>query len=130
MFLGTSTNIPDGWALCDGTNDTPDLIDKFIVGAGDIYGIGNTGGSADSVTLEHAHNVFINQGGSHTHTITRGSSCCGSSAASNGNGSSVTTQPAGSHSHSSITVEPTGVDGTDKNIPPYYGVLYIIKEAN
>ncbi|MEW6491438.1 MAG: hypothetical protein AB1589_02645 [Cyanobacteriota bacterium] len=34
MWSGRSDNIPDGWALCDGNNSTPDLRSRFIVGAG------------------------------------------------------------------------------------------------
>lgn len=33
MWSGTIATIPANWALCDGTNSTPDLRDKFIVGA-------------------------------------------------------------------------------------------------
>lgn len=33
MWSGTVATIPTGWVLCDGTNSTPDLRDKFIVGA-------------------------------------------------------------------------------------------------
>ena len=42
--------IPDGWVLCNGENGTPDLRDRFIVGSGNRYSIGNTGGE-DRVTL-------------------------------------------------------------------------------
>lgn len=43
--------IPTGWHICDGTNGTPDLRDRFIVGAGRSYGIGATGG-ANTVSIE------------------------------------------------------------------------------
>lgn len=49
-FRGAIADIPDGWQLCDGTNGTPDLRNLFIVGAGDDYAVGATGG-ADEVTL-------------------------------------------------------------------------------
>ena len=54
--------IPDGWVLCNGENGTPDLRDRFIVGSGNRYSIGNTGGE-DRVTLnidqipEHKHDA-------------------------------------------------------------------------
>ena len=34
MWSGSAETIPTGWALCDGTNGTPDLTDRFILGAG------------------------------------------------------------------------------------------------
>lgn len=45
QWSGSLVSIPAGWALCDGNNGTPDLTDKFIVGAGDTYNPGNTGGA-------------------------------------------------------------------------------------
>ena len=33
MWSGVAETIPQGWALCDGTNGTPDLRDKFVLGA-------------------------------------------------------------------------------------------------
>lgn len=60
MWSGAIKNIPAGWALCDGTQGTPDLQDKFIVGAGNTYNVGTTGG-VERVSLtvdqlpEHSH---------------------------------------------------------------------------
>ncbi len=73
MWSGSIANIPAGWALCDGTNGTPNLQNRFVVGAGDSYAVGATGG-ADSVTLTEsqipAHNHVASSGnaGSHNHT--------------------------------------------------------------
>lgn len=49
MWAGSIGSIPLGWYLCDGNNGTPDLRDRFIVGAGSSYAVNATGGSA-SVT--------------------------------------------------------------------------------
>jgi microcystin-dependent protein len=46
MWYGQLTQIPAGWALCDGNNGRPDLRDRFIVGAGAGYSLGDTGGTA------------------------------------------------------------------------------------
>ena len=46
MWSGSAETIPTGWALCDGTNGTPDLTDRFILGAGKAYQPGATGGAA------------------------------------------------------------------------------------
>ena len=79
MWSGAVNAIPTGWLLCNGQNGTPDLRDRFIVGAGSTYGVGNTGG-ANSVTLteaqlpSHTHTVtsvgVTNTVGAHTHSIT------------------------------------------------------------
>ena len=49
-WYGDKANIPDGFALCDGTKGTPDLRNRFLVGAGNNYALGDTGGE-DQVTL-------------------------------------------------------------------------------
>src|SRR5699024_9581876 len=74
MWSGSTTSsIPAGWALCNGSNGTPDLRDRFIVGAGGDYGAGNTGG-ANSVTLTtaqipaHNHSASTGSNGSHNHS--------------------------------------------------------------
>lgn len=80
IWWGSLANIPAGFQLCDGTNGTLDLRDKFIVGAGDTYETGDTGGS-NSVTLgvdhipPHAHDYSgsMAPAGGHTHTLTFGS---------------------------------------------------------
>ena len=45
MWSGATNAVHSGWALCDGNNGTPNLKDRFIVGAGQSYGVGNTGGN-------------------------------------------------------------------------------------
>lgn len=47
MWSGTIVAIPTGWVLCDGANGTPNLRDRFIVGAGSTYNVGDTGGQSD-----------------------------------------------------------------------------------
>ena len=49
-WYGKSSDIPDGFALCDGTKGTPDLRNRFLVGAGSNYALGEMGGE-DQVTL-------------------------------------------------------------------------------
>jgi hypothetical protein len=65
MYSGSSTLIPSGWKLCDGTNGTPDLRDKFVVGAGSTYAVGGTGGS----NAAHSHSVSMSSSGTATGTI-------------------------------------------------------------
>ena len=44
LWSGLVSAIPIGWLFCNGTNGTPDLRDRFIVGAGNVYGINTIGG--------------------------------------------------------------------------------------
>lgn len=60
MWSGAANNIPAGWALCDGENSTPNLKDRFIVGAGGAYGVGSSGGEASVV-------LAVDQMPAHTH---------------------------------------------------------------
>lgn len=58
MWSGVITEIPEGWLLCAANNaPAPDLSDRFIIGAGDTYGIGDTGGDVGSGTTGPAGNV-------------------------------------------------------------------------
>jgi microcystin-dependent protein len=77
MWSGAVSAVPSGWALCNGSNGTPDLRDRFIVGAGTTYAVAATGGAA-TVTLtaaqlpSHAHAAGTLQaasGGAHTHAL-------------------------------------------------------------
>lgn len=62
LWSGSIASIPSGWLLCNGTSGTPDLRDRFVVGAGSTYAVGATGG-ATTVTLSTTNLP------SHTHTI-------------------------------------------------------------
>ena len=57
MWSGSTASIPSGWAICDGNNGTPDLRDRFVVGAGSTYGVNATGGSANAVLIAHSHSI-------------------------------------------------------------------------
>ena len=54
LWYGNTGNIPGGWVLCDGQNSTPDLRDRFVIGAGNNFTAGNTGGN-NSLTLTEAN---------------------------------------------------------------------------
>jgi microcystin-dependent protein len=72
LWSGTTSNVPSGWALCNGSNGTPDLRDRFVVGSGGAYNPGSTGG-ASTVTLtnsqipSHSHTANAGNSGNHTH---------------------------------------------------------------
>ena len=78
LWSGAANAIPSGFVLCNGSNSTPDLRDRFVVGAGSTYGVGDTGGSAN-VTLStaqipsHSHTTNNHShsfdAGNHTHSF-------------------------------------------------------------
>lgn len=62
-WAGDAGSLPTGWQLCDGTNGTPDLADRFLVGAGSTYALADVGGTITN-SLSHRHQVAA-----HTHAI-------------------------------------------------------------
>ena len=78
MWSGSSSSVPVGWLICDGTDGTPDLRSRFIIGAGSSYDAGAKGGSSVlqlslSNLPSHTHNVTASFVGeplaSHTHGV-------------------------------------------------------------
>jgi len=139
LWSGSIASIPAGWALCNGGNSTPDLRDRFLVGAGSTYAVNATGGSANAVVVQHTHTATssVTDPG-HNH--------------SNGNFNRLL-QVDGSGTVTSTNFDPTepnvlttgnilanttgitvstsiadaGGSGTNANLPPYYALAYIMK---
>lgn len=73
MWSGSIGSIPSGWRLCDGTGGTPDLRNKFVIGAGSTYAPSASGGTTSLTTSssgDHTHSGTISTAGDHTHTGT------------------------------------------------------------
>ncbi|PKM69186.1 MAG: hypothetical protein CVU95_00975 [Firmicutes bacterium HGW-Firmicutes-2] len=136
MWSGSIASIPDGWALCDGTNGTPNLRNRFIVGAGSSYVVNATGG-LDSVSLtvaelaSHNHVASTNTTGSHYHKLANSGSAgtiAGRSdlVAYNSINANMRTSTDGDHSHT-VTINNEGSGASHENRPPYYALAYIMK---
>lgn len=103
LWSGAIGTIPDGYLICDGTWGTPDLRDKFIVGAGDTYNPSDSGGS-----IQHTHDFT---GDGHIHDIPAGSGLQ--------TGVTVADETASSPA--------TGTTDNTNHLPPYYALAYIMK---
>lgn len=128
LFAGEISAIPAGWQLCDGTNGTPDLRNKFIIGAGNLYEVGATGGFKDQDVIQHSHSGSTSTIPNHQHSVFTSSGTTGTNGYMGADGfrdSGVSLGSAGSHSHSVTVNDVTGEDGTNKNLPPYFALSYI-----
>ena len=153
MWSGSLAAIPAGWAICDGTNSTPDLTDRFIVATGTTYTANGATGGQDSFTIaeanvpQHSHDSGTLAGtaesaGAHTHSYTD----IYPTSANSENGSfnqplgfsstatsSKTTGSAGAHTHTvDINSGSTGTYGSATptaidNRPAYYALAFIMK---
>lgn len=127
MWTGDIANVPAGWKVCDGTNGTPDLRNRFPVGAGSSYAVTRTGGTADAILVAHSHSVSAVGDHSHTFPVLQAQWGAATSNTTGGNYAqvgTVTTSGAGAHSHS-ISTE--GSSGVNANLPPYYAVHFLQK---
>lgn len=129
IWSGSQASIPTGWLLCNGTSSTPDLRDRFIVGAGSTYAVAASGGSANAILVSHTHTFTGTALATHLH---------GSGVASGGgNGSfyTATGSPEVNQINTSAVSAGTpagtnsteGSSGTNANLPPYYALCYIMK---
>lgn len=76
MWSGSVLGVPTGWALCNGANGTPDLRDRFVVGAGSSLSPGQFGGNVSLTTSSagtHTHSGSTSSTGAHTHSGATGS---------------------------------------------------------
>ena len=151
LWSGSVADIPSGWVLCDGTNSTPDLRNRFVVGAGDTYSVDGTGGN-NSTTLTNANlpaHTHSFSGNTNTASLTGSANNIGepfgnygnangifskSYSASSGTPQNADTSATGtlninaSHSHSfSGTTGSAGSGSSFDNRPAYYALAYIMK---
>lgn len=154
IWSGSAATIPVGWLLCNGTNGTPNLLDRFVTGAGSTYAVGGTGG-VTTVTLTqaqtpahvHSFSGVTSTDGVHNHTVSdpthshtynkpngqdaapfgsilRNSTTFLTTASLTG----VTLQSSVSHTHTFTTTSASaGGDGSHTNLPPYYALCYVMK---
>jgi len=130
LWSGSVASIPSGWYLCNGSNSTPDLRDRFIVGAGSTYAVGDTGGSANAIVVSHTHtatSTVTDPGHTHTTNETIVASSGIGRYNTGGGGGIVSINSNTTGITVATTVATAGSSGTNANLPPYYALCYIMK---
>jgi len=143
MYSGLLADIPADWLICDGTNGTPDLTDKFVMGTITEGDIGVTGGSNDAMVVSHNHTASAsstftgNALSNHSHTYSEPNNTGSASTTTGANhgltvhtGTATSSVSAGTPSGSvstSVTIDAIGEDGAGKNVPAYVKLAYIMK---
>ena len=126
MWSGSIASIPAGWYLCDGLNSTPDLRDRFVVGAGTTYAVAATGGSPNAIVVSHTHTATVTDPGhSHSYTATTFNRNQNTGQTQAGSATTGTTDP--NTTGISVGISTTGSSATNANLPPYYALAYIMK---
>lgn len=122
LWSGAASNIPDGWRLCDGTYDTPNLRGRFVVGYdaddGDHNTIGNNGG-------EKTHKLTVSEMPSHYHSITMWGGDIADDWKKQNN--LYLTHDKWSDQHNNRDFSSVGGDQPHENRPPYYVLCYIMR---
>lgn len=111
MWSGASDAIPTGWLLCNGENGTPDLRDRFVLGAGGTYEVGAIGG-------EKEHTLTIDEMPSHNHSYPQYTANVGGGVSGN----------QAIYSSNTVYTSNTGGDQPHNNMPPYYALCFIMKQ--
>lgn len=112
ICMWSGSIVPNGWFLCNGENGTPDLRNRFIVGAGTEYNIGDVGG-------EKTHVLTIDEIPSHTHNYSVVDEKMSSSP--------LNTAEDFYKNVKNATTSATGGGKAHENRPPYYALAYIMK---
>lgn len=119
MWSGAQSAIPTGWQLCDGSNGTPDLRNKFVIGAGGKYSVNQTGGE-ENVTLSlqniPAHNHMYKYAGAGIAGVWINDNTFYKVGSSGGN--VAYTENAGGKNGATVA---------HNNMPPYYALCYIMR---
>lgn len=156
LWSGLLASLPANWQICNGTNGTPNLRDRFVIGAGGAYAVGATGGAA-TINIQHSHTSTTASSGAHTHTqadtgagashshsLTLGAASAGSDVdaglnlanQSHSHTTTVASDAAHIHNnpdtasdgaHTHIATTDNKLSTTQSILPPYYALAYIMR---
>jgi peptidoglycan hydrolase CwlO-like protein len=114
IYSGSPNNIPQGWFICNGQNGTPNLTDRFVIGASSTRPAGTTSGSFNTQNTT----LSVNQMPSHSHSYISDTGKVGE-------------KPFGIQYSKAYATSQTGFSGGNQGhnhsfIPPYYALAYIM----
>lgn len=140
MWSGAADAAPDGWALCDGENGTPDLRGRFVLGESSSYAAGSNGGAATvELTTEqmpsHSHIEYVTNGSGWTNIKSGRHPASAKIEGVTGSGTRSTAYTFMGESNSNIynnlkenlLTGSAGSGQAHNNMPPYYALCYIMK---
>ena len=140
MWSGSDGNVPTHFKLCNATNGgqtingitIPNLEDRFVIGRSSTYTAGSTGGSKDAILVDHQHT--FSGSATHNHSHTKATHPSGSGPEQNQSGGPedrTNFGDTGTTGDATVTISGNtnnqGVSGTDRNLPPYFAIAYIIR---
>lgn len=106
LWYGTEATVPSGWHICDGNMGTPNLSNRFVIGASVVYPNNTQGGSG-----AHVHTIH---GDGHAHNLMGGSLI-------------IDSDPAGDFDYGTNISSVTGDTNSKEHRPPWYSLYYIMK---
>jgi hypothetical protein len=128
LWSGSVASIPTGGLLCNGSSSTPDLRNRFVVGAGSTYAVDATGGSANATLPSHTHTATSTvTDPSHSHLFQVSGSGSGNPSSTNAGSSTAATNTAVTGITVATSISTEGSSATNANLPPYYALCYIMK---
>ena len=136
LWSGATNNIPTGFVICNGSNSTPDLRNRFVVGAGDTYAVDATGGSANATLPTHNHSATssVTDPGHFHNVLPRLSGAFSNTGAFIQTATTAQSQSGVGNTDTKTTgisvatsIANAGSSGTNANLPPYYSLAYIMK---
>lgn len=137
MWSGAVAAIPEGWVLCDGTNGTPNLRDRFVVGAGAGYVVGASGGEATHILTVNEMPIHTHTQDAHNHTQNAHRHNQAQAGVSSGSGTTVadnspsdewgTASTTATNIAATATNQNTGGGAAHNTLPPYYALAFIMK---
>ncbi len=138
IIMWSGTTVPSSWALCNGSNGTPNLTNRFIVAADSLtktgittqsgtspYDPGDVGGSADATLVSHSHGVN-DPGHQHGYKI---STTGGAREDTPFDNFIYQTDGFTTSVGTGVTIAPSGNSATNANLPPYYALAFIMRTS-
>lgn len=135
IWNGAADAVPEGWALCDGSNGTPDLRGRFVLGCSDDYAAGSTGGeathkltTAEMPSHSHVQRVTTSPTSTSSAAVTQYRRITGTQTTSTAyTYATGSTASASTGARTTVSTAASGSGNAHNNMPPYYALCYIMK---